>query len=362
MRYDSIITVKQRAISLQDPSYFIADIAANHDGDLQRAMDLIWKAKEAGADAAKSQHFLAKDIVSDYGFRKLGGHLSHQAKWTKPVVDVYRQYEINRDWNQTLFDTCEQAGIDFMTTPYDFMATDSVAPLVAAMKIGSGDITWIDSISHIAAKDKPVFLATGAATMEDVERAVAAVLRHTSQIILMQCNTNYTGKVENFRFINLRVLQSYAIHWPGMVLGLSDHTPGHATVLGAIALGARVIEKHFTDDNARDGPDHPFSMTPQSWREMVDRSRELENALGDGVKRIEENERQTAVVQRRCLRVARAMTAGEILVEGDLEVLRPAHPHALPPYRAADALGRALTVDKEAGDALYAHEVEGLDA
>ncbi|WP_448191926.1 N-acetylneuraminate synthase family protein [Azospirillum sp. sgz301742] len=362
MRYDSIITVKQRAISLQDPTYFVADIAANHDGDLQRAMDLIWKAKEAGADAAKFQHFLAKDIVSDYGFRKLGGQLGHQAKWDKPVVSVYRQYELNRDWNEALFATCEQAGIDFMTTPYDFAATESVARLVAAIKIGSGDITWTDSIAHIAAQGKPVFLATGASTMEDAERAVATILDHTPQIVLMQCNTNYTGDVENFRFINLRVLQNYAIHWPGMVLGLSDHTPGHATVLGALALGARVIEKHFTDDSSRAGPDHPFSMTPQSWREMVDRSRELENALGDGVKRIEENERQTAVVQRRCLRLVHAMKAGEVLAAGDLEALRPADPHALPPYRAAEAVGRVLTVDKEAGDALHAHEVEGIDA
>lgn len=362
MRYDSIIRVKQRAISLSDPSYFVADIAANHDGDLQRAIDLIWKAKEAGADAAKFQHFLAKDIVSDYGFRKLGGQVSHQAKWTKPVAEVYRQYELNRDWNQALCEAAEQAGIDFMTTPYDFAATDSVAPMVAAMKIGSGDITWIDSVSHIAAQGKPVFLATGASVMADVERAVDAVLARTSQIALMQCNTNYTGEVENFRFINLRVLTRFAERWPGMVLGLSDHTPGHATVLGAIALGARVIEKHFTDDNGRDGPDHPFSMNPESWREMVDRSRELENALGDGVKRIEENERQTAVVQRRCLRLTRAMKAGAILAAGDLEALRPAPDGALPPYRAGEAVGRALAVDKEAGDALYAGDVEGLDA
>ena len=118
----------------------------------------------------------------------------------------------------------------------------------------------------------------------------------------MQCNTNYTASLENFRHIHLRVLETFRAMFPSAVLGLSDHTPGHATVLGAVALGGRVIEKHFTDDNSREGPDHPFSMTPASWREMVDRTRELEYALGSTKKFVAENERETVVVQRRCLR------------------------------------------------------------
>ena len=122
----------------------------------------------------------------------------------------------------------------------------------------------------IAQKGKPVLLATGAATMEDVERAVATVLAYNRKLVLLQCNTNYTGSLENFRFINLRVLETYTIRYPHMVLGLSDHTPGHSAVLGAIALGARVIEKHFTDDNRRIGPDHSFAMNPRTWREMID--------------------------------------------------------------------------------------------
>ena len=102
------------------------------------------------------------------------------------------------------------------------------------------------------------------------------------QLVLLQCNTNYTASLVNFDHINLRVLNTYKVMFPDLVLGLSDHTHGHATVLGAVALGARVIEKHFTDDTTRTGPDHPFSMTPQTWREMVDRTRELERALGFG--------------------------------------------------------------------------------
>jgi len=269
MRYATRFMIAEREIALDEPAYFIADIAANHDGSLERAKDLIKRAKEAGADAVKFQHFQAEKIVSDYGFRHLGAQIAHQAAWDKPVVDVYRQYSLNRDWNLILVETARAANIHWMTTPYDRESADHVADLLPAFKIGSGDITWLQSIEHVARKGKPMLLATGASCLGEVERAVDTVLRHNPQLCLMQCNTNYTGSLDNLRFVNLRVLQSYAIHWPGLPLGLSDHTPGHATVLGAIALGARVIEKHFTDDASRVGPDHGFSMTPASWRDMV---------------------------------------------------------------------------------------------
>ena len=353
MRHDTELKIGSRDIGLDRPSYFIADIAANHDGDLERAKHLIWLAKEAGVDAVKFQHFAAEKIVSDRGFRELGGQIAHQAKWDKSVFEVYQQYSIDRRWDHILAGTARDAGIDWMTTPYDKEATDSVFGLVPAYKIGSGDITWHESIAHIAGKGKPVLLATGASELADVERAVDIVLRHNRQICLLQCNTNYTGDLENFRHVNLRVLQSYAIYWPGMVLGLSDHTPGHATVLGAIALGARVIEKHFTDDTSRAGPDHAFSMTPKTWREMVDRSREVEHALGDGIKRIEENERESAVVQRRCLRLAADLDAGTVLTEDHLEALRPAPPGAISPAALDRIVGRRLAHAKRRGTELY---------
>lgn len=358
MRYDSVIYINGREISITQPAYFIADVASNHDGDLERAKALIHLAAEAGADAVKFQHFKAEKIVSDFGFRNLGGQFSHQAKWGKPVFDVYRQYECNRDWNEVLAETAQIAGVDFMTTPYDIEAVEQIDSYLPAYKIGSGDITWPAFIGLIAQRGKPIMLASGASTMEDVMRAVDAILAHNRQFVLMQCNTNYTGDLENFRHINLRVLQSFALAYPGMLLGLSDHTPGHATVLGAVALGARVVEKHFTDDNARVGPDHAFSMNPASWRDMVLRCRELEHALGDGCKRVEDNEMDTLVLQRRCVRLVRPKKAGERLSADDLECLRPAPNGALPPYMLTEAVGRVLTVDKQAGDCLYPEEME----
>jgi N-acetylneuraminate synthase len=174
----------------------------------------------------------------------------------------------------------------------------------------------------------------------------------------MQCNTNYTGSLENFRYVNLNVLKSFALRYPGMVLGLSDHTPGHAAVLGAVAFGARIIEKHFTDDNSRTGPDHAFALNPATWRDMVDRTRELELALGDGVKRVEDNERDTIVVQRRCLRLKQDLPAGSVVSADHLEALRPAPAGAFAPWQMGKLLGRKLVFAKVRGDAIYAADLE----
>ena len=346
MNYDTQFKLGELLLAIDRPTYFIADIGANHDGDLQRAKDLVRRAKDAGADAAKFQHFDAPKIVSDYGFRNLGEAKSHQEKWDRPVFDVYEQYSINNDWNHTLWETAREAGIAWMTTPYDQEATDRVVDLLPAFKIGSGDITWLESIKHIASKGKPIFLATGASDIFEVEEAVNTVLAINRQLCLLQCNTNYTGNMDNIKYVNLKVLQSFALHWPGMPLGLSDHTPGHASVLGAIALGARAIEKHFTDDTRRKGPDHGFAMDPRTWREMVDRSRELENALGDGIKRVEENEKDAAIVQRRSIRLKQDLAAGTILKPDHLVCLRPAPADSIAPSRIGLVLGRRLTRDK----------------
>jgi len=357
MAFSKEILVNGHPISYNDPTYFIADIGANHDGDLERAKDLIFLAKEAGADVAKFQHFLAEKIVSDFGFKAMGDQVSHQSGWKKSVFDIYKQYECNRDWTDELIKTAKVAGIEFMTSPYDFSAIDALDDHLPAYKIGSGDVTWISFIEHIAKQNKPVFLATGACDMDDVNRAVAAITKHNQDIVLMQCNTNYTGSLENFKYINLNVLKTYQKHFPGIILGLSDHSPGHSSVLGAISMVARVIEKHFTDDTSRIGPDHAFAMDPKTWREMVDRSRELEHAFGDGIKRIEDNEKDTVIVQRRCIRLKHDMNQGSVITMDDLDVLRPAPRDAYPPYKVGEVLGKSLRVSKSAGDYLNIKDV-----
>jgi sialic acid synthase SpsE len=344
--------IADRWIGADHPTYFIADISANHDGDLGRARKLIRLAAEAGADAAKFQNFRAAKIVSDHGFRTMGGQISHQATWRQPVFEVYQGASIPFEWTPELKATCDDAGIHYFSSPYDFEAVDMLDRHVPAHKIGSGDITWLEMLRHIAGKGKPVLLATGASDMGDVQRAVHTILALNSELVLMQCNTNYTASPENFDHIHLNVLKSYAVMFPEVVLGLSDHTQGHATVLGAVALGARVVEKHFTDDISREGPDHPFSMTPGSWREMVDRTRELERAMGSADKRVGANETDTVIVQRRCLRAAREIRGGEVFTREMIDVLRPATEGAILPFEIESVIGTRALGDIPAGEAL----------
>ena len=344
--------VGKRVVGENHPTYFIADISANHDGDLKRAVDLVHLAAEMGADAAKFQNFRATKIVSDTGFASLGKQISHQAKWTKSVIDVYAAASLEWEWTPILREEAQKAGIDYFSTPYDVEAVDMLDPFVDIYKVGSGDITWPEMIRKIAGKQKPVLIACGASTIGDVQRAMDVLLPINKQVGLMQCNTNYTGSLENFRFVQLNVLRTFAAIYPDVVLGLSDHTPGHATALGAVALGARVIEKHFTDDCSREGPDHPFSMDPPSWKDMVLRTRELEYALGSGDKRVEDNEKETVVVQRRSIRTTQDLKAGTVLTAESLEVLRPAPPDAIFPYEIDKVLGRTLRTDLRRGEHL----------
>lgn len=346
------IKIGSKLVGDKYPTYFIADIAANHDGSLERAKLLIRLAKEAGADAAKFQNFRAAKIVSDYGFTHMDAQVSHQAKWKKSVVEIYAGASVPFDWSPVLKEACDEAGIDYFSSPYDFEAIDMLDAYVPAYKIGSGDITWIEACERMAEKGKPVLLATGASDICDVQRAVRAILRINPQLVLMQCNTNYTADPGNYDHIHLNVLNTYRSMFPDVILGLSDHTHGHACVLGAVALGAKVIEKHFTDDNGREGPDHPFAMNPQTWADMVENTHQLKRAMGSGDKFVAGNEKQTVVIQRRCLRAACDIKAGEVMTREMINVLRPATPGAIMPYEIDLVIGTKALLDLEVGQEL----------
>lgn len=351
MKYSNSIKIGSRTISEKHPTYFIADIGANHDGDLSRAKNLIRLSAEAGADAAKFQHFKAETIVSDEGFKNLNSnYLSHQSSWKKSVFEVYKDASINLDWDYELKSTCEEFGIEYLTSPYDLELVDHVDEFVRAYKIGSGDITWIDNIKKIASKGKPVILACGASNKNEIIRAVEAVLSTNSQLSILQCNTNYTGNSNNFDYINLNVLKTLRKIYPKIIIGLSDHTPGHATAVGAVALGGRIIEKHFTDDNSRVGPDHGFAMNPKSWKQMVKVVRDLERAMGNGIKKIEDNEKNTVIIQRRCLRANKKLLVGDELQIKDVSILRPCPPNALEPWQLDKYLGKKLTREIKMGE------------
>ena len=336
------IKVGKKIISNFHKTYFIADIAANHDGSLSKAKKLIRLCAKAGANCAKFQHFKAETIVSDHGFRKIK-RLSHQKKWKQSVFEVYKKASINPKWTKVLNQECKKNKIDFMTAPYDLDYVDQVQKYICAYKIGSGDINWKEIINKIRNKKMPIFLATGASSMNDVKKTVRYILKKNKKLVLMQCNTNYTNSTKNFDYVNLNVLKKYKeIFKDKVILGLSDHTPGHSTVLGAVSLGARVIEKHFTDNNYQSGPDHLFSMNPKTWKLMVNETRNLERSLGDGIKKVEKNEKETVIVQRRGVWVNKNKNKGSVLSHKDLNILRPCPSKSISPFEVDKYIGRKL--------------------
>jgi sialic acid synthase SpsE len=355
------IRVGQRVIGDMTPTYFIADIGANHDGDLERALNLIRLAARSGADAAKFQHFRAETIVSSVGFAQLGTKLSHQRLWEKDVFDVYRDAALPYEWTERLAQECAYEGIDFLSTPYDAEAIEVIFPFVDAFKIGSGDITWWDHLEAVARRGKPVILGCGASTMREVVDAVEIISRHNVNLALLQCNTNYEGADENLRFLNLRVVQTFSSAFPDVIVGLSDHTQELEPVLGAVALGARIVERHFTDDTGRKGPDHSFAMSPDAWSRMVEAVRTLELGLGDGLKKVEANEQESVRIQRRSLRFHRKLPRGHVLSREDLVALRPAPSDSLPPSAIDSMIGRRLKFSVSPGDLATWEDTEAPD-
>ncbi len=184
-----------------------------------------------------------------------GGQVSHQAAWKKSVFEVYKGASIPFDWSMILVEECNKVGIDYFSSPYDFEAIDFLDQYVEVYKAGSGEIDWIEALERMAGKGKPFFIATGASTIGEVQKAVHAILKINRQLVLMQCNTNYTANPNNYDHLHLNVLKTFGTMFPDVILGLSDHTHSVAPVLGAVTLGARVIERQVCDESRKLGED-----------------------------------------------------------------------------------------------------------
>jgi N-acetylneuraminate synthase len=338
-----MIQIGKDKIGPNYPPYFIAEIGSNHDGNLERMLHLVDIAAECGADAIKTQHFTAKTIVSRRGFAVLG-KMAHQAAWSQDVYETYRAAETSIEWTPIIAERCHSLGLAYLTTPYALEIVDAVVPYVDAFKIGSGDINWHQLIDCINDKGKPILMATGASTCQEV---LEAARRVTQPLVLMQCSTDYSGNdAEIRRYANLRVLEVFKAFCD--TVGISDHTSGSRLACTAVALGASVVEKHFTDDRLRPGPDHAFAMEPHDFALMGQDVRNIWRMLGVGIKRVEENEREARIVQRRALRWARQLSSDHLVQPSDIVATRPCPEGALEPYYQEEIVGRTLKHTVEA--------------
>lgn len=340
-----VIETDDLRVGGDEETYIIAEIGSNFDGSKQRAEKLIELASECGANAAKFQAFETDKILSKVGFEGL--NKGFQSDWDKPAYEVYRDAELPRDWIADLAGCAEANDIDFLCTPYDRAAVDQLEDYVPMYKIGSGDITWHDYLEYVAEKGKPIILSTGASTLAEVDEAVEAIqATGNTDIVLLQCVTNYPSRFES---ANIRAMDTFQQAFD-VPVGYSDHTPGRTVPIGAVSRGGRMIEKHFTDDTSRDGPDHPHSLNPEEFNRLVTEIRNLENALGSPRKRVYEEEQTPIVLQRRAMRAATNIQAGETITDEMLTALRPAPAEAIEPNQREEIVGRDATTDIAKGE------------
>jgi sialic acid synthase SpsE len=329
------ISLGERALGEGASCLVVAEIGSNHDGSLERALALVDAAAAAGADAVKFQSFRAATLLARRRPLPDGGWAPVEAY---PTLE---RLEVPAEWHAPLRDRARARGVLFLSTAFDEERAGLLAALgVPAMKVASGDLTHLPLLRKLGGFGRPVLLSTGLATMEEIDEALAALgegagaVERRPPVVLLHCVSLYPLAPGD---ANLRVLPALAARF-GCPVGWSDHSPGHALVLGAVALGACVIEKHFTDDRRRQGPDHGFAMEPGEWRAMVDAVRVLEAALGDGTKRPRPGEEPERVWARRALHAARRIAAGTVLEARDVKVVRPAE--GLPPAALAAVVGR----------------------
>jgi len=335
--------IKDKFIGSKHPTYFIAEIGSNFDQDIERAKYLIQLAKDSGADAAKFQHYTAESLVNDSGFNQLG-KLSHQEKWNKSVFETYDQASLALEWTEILKEECDKVGIHFLTSPYSYSLLKSCVDYIPCIKIGSGDISNTPFLEKLNKFNLPVLIGTGASSIEDVSRAYE-LLRNDLPICIMQCNTNYQADEKDFQYQNILTLNQYKKLFPKALLGLSCHCKSPLPVYAAVSIGACVIEKHFTDDCSRIGPDHSFALSPTEFSDMVKNVHDLKSILGTSDKSIQPNEKDTYYAQRRSICLSKDLLKGHIIDPSDLDYLRPYLDDAFHPYEKNHLIGKILAED-----------------
>lgn len=313
--------------------FLIAEAGVNHNGSLELACKLVDVAVEAGADAVKFQTFKAENVVSKKAEKakyqnKVPGNAESQFEMIKKLELSFEDFRKIKRY-------CDKRGIIFLSTPFDYESVDFLEELVPIYKVGSGEITNLPFLEYIAKKGKPIILSTGMATLGEVEEATGAIINanpsffdtfhlsrltsHLPPLTLLHCISEYPAKHED---VNLKAMLTLKKVF-NLPVGYSDHTLGMEIPIAAVAMGARVIEKHFTLDKNLPGPDHKASLEPHQLRQMVKAIRNVERSSGDGIKRPAQSELEMMKVVRRSLMATRDIKAGEVVKESDITIKRP---------------------------------------
>ena len=339
-------SLKERLLSGVGPCVIIAEAGVNHNGDVALAKQLIDAAREAGVDAVKFQTFRS-DRVESPSARKA----PYQVETTNPKesqLAMLRELELSPEAHSELQAHARRRGLTFLSTPYDEESSDLLDDLgVPVFKIASAECTNLPLLRHVARKGKPIILSTGMCFIGDVDEAVRAIRDAGNQdLVLLHCLSNYPADPED---VNLRAMKTLEVAF-SLPVGYSDHAPGHILAVGAVAMGARVIEKHFTIDRSLPGPDHRASLEPEELRVLVRDIRLLESALGDGQKQPTPSELPNLLTMRRSIAAAVSIPADTVLASGMLTALRPGT--GISPRFVAEVVGRRVRRSLASGQLL----------
>lgn len=320
--------------------YFIAEIGVNHDGDVNVAKEMIDVAASAGADAVKFQTFAAERLVTTDA-KKASYQDANDPRAGETQFQMLKRLELSKSDLIACRDHCATRDIEFLSTPFDEESADLLEAVgVRGFKVSSGDLTHIPLLQHLAQKGLPIILSTGMGDAEEVRDAVSAIQTISkNDLALLHCVSNYPAAPSE---CNLRAMDTLADEF-GIPIGWSDHTLGSAVTLAAVARGARLIEKHFTLDTSRPGPDHKASLMPDELHQLIKDIRTVEAALGDGIKRPQPSELDTARVARRSIIAARPITAGTVIDATMLTMKRPGT--GLKPKEIGKLLGKTAQCD-----------------
>ena len=340
------IVIGGRRVGHREACFIIGEAGVNHNGSLEMACNLVDVAVAAGCDAVKFQTFKAEKVSSPFAPKAIYQMRSTDSRESQ--LEMARKLELPFEAFHKLYRYCTQRNILFLSTAFDYESADFLAELpVPACKIPSGELTNLPFVKHVARKSLPLIVSTGMATLDEVSVAVKVIREAANQkMVLLQCVSSYPAQASS---MNLRVMRTLEDTF-GVAAGLSDHTVGTEIAFAAVALGACVIEKHFTLSRQLPGPDHPASLEPAELKAMVEGIRRVESALGDGVKQPAEEERNTAAVARRSLVAAAFIPKGTTLTPGLVSILRPGT--GLAPSLQLDLIGRRVLHDIEAGTIL----------
>ncbi|HLA44145.1 MAG TPA: N-acetylneuraminate synthase [Aggregatilineales bacterium] len=329
------IEIAGRKIGTVNPCFVIAEAGVNHNGDMQMARRLIDAARDAGADAVKFQTFKTEKLVTVDAPRA-----EYQIKNTGTQDDsqfaMLKRLELDVDSHQELIAYCRERGILFLSSAFDEESADLLVKLdTPAFKVGSGELTNLPFLAHMATYGKPMIVSTGMANLGEVEIALDAITdAGNPDVILLHCLSSYPADPVE---VNLRAMHTMQTAFD-VPVGYSDHTMGNAVSLAAVAMGACIIEKHLTLDRSLPGPDHSASSEPEEFKKLVDDIRTIESAFGDGRKKPAPGELDTARVARKSLVAARDIATGEILTENMIAIKRPGN--GLPPMLRPYLIGR----------------------